>query len=105
MPLRKLREGTDRYCRDPEHAPPQHIVLEPGLWEHECPSCKRKIRFRVERPMLEASKFVGPAVVDKITALGSKLVSHELTPDARRALTVSPCGCTNGCKAWECTNL
>lgn len=34
-------------CRHPEHDPPEHIVLPPGFYEHECPACGRKIQFTV----------------------------------------------------------
>ena len=26
-------------CLHPEHNPPTNIVLDPGVYEHECPSC------------------------------------------------------------------
>lgn len=55
MPIRKIEEEPTKSwfpkqaCRDPEHDPPTHIVLEPGLYEHECPSCQRTVRFRIQR--------------------------------------------------------
>lgn len=43
MPLRKIADWKEReYCRDPGHDPPTHIVLEPGIYEHECPRCGLK---------------------------------------------------------------
>lgn len=36
-------------CHHPEHDPPKHIVLEPGIYEHECPGCGQKQIIRVER--------------------------------------------------------
>lgn len=49
MPTRKIGEveNPKAVCRDPEHNPPTHMVYEPGVWEHECPRCGRKIRFVV----------------------------------------------------------
>lgn len=26
-------------CAHPEHVPPMHIVLDPGVYAHTCPSC------------------------------------------------------------------
>lgn len=26
-------------CNSPEHNPPMHIVLKPGVWEWTCPKC------------------------------------------------------------------
>lgn len=36
-----------RPCFHPEHNPPQHIVLAPGIYEHECPACGHKTIFTV----------------------------------------------------------
>ena len=56
MTLRKLDDPESNWaqqpCRDPSHDPPGMIVLENGLWEHTCPSCKKVTVFRVERPTL-----------------------------------------------------
>jgi len=61
MTLRKIDEEIyDRWkfagqhmCRHPEHNPPTMIVLEPGLYEHTCPACGKKIIFREhEKPTL-----------------------------------------------------
>ena len=38
--LRKICDLPDAYrnpCRDPEHNPPNMIVLEPGVYEHTVP--------------------------------------------------------------------
>lgn len=57
MTLRKVGELPDfdgwqtkdkRGCYHPEHNPPTHIVLEPGIYEHTCPGCSRKIEFSVQ---------------------------------------------------------
>lgn len=49
MPIRKIADFEEP-CRHPEHNPPRHLVLTPGLYEHTCPACKHKERFIVERP-------------------------------------------------------
>lgn len=37
---RKIKDfPSDKQCIDSEHNPPTMIVLEPGIYEHECPSC------------------------------------------------------------------
>lgn len=47
--LRKIR-GVEPYwnepafCQNPDHNFPSHIVLEPGVWEHECPGCGKKVQ-------------------------------------------------------------
>ena len=48
MPTRKIKdyEGPEM-CRDREHDPPSMEVFPPGVYEHECPSCKKKHRFTV----------------------------------------------------------
>lgn len=38
MTLVKIAEPF-RMCRDPQHNPPNMIVLSPGTWQHTCPSC------------------------------------------------------------------
>jgi len=49
MPLKKLSELPDHEtCRHPEHDPPMHIVLRPGIYEYTCPACGRSITFRVQ---------------------------------------------------------
>jgi hypothetical protein len=54
MPLEKIGETTKiRFCRDPEHHPPNMIVLEPGVYKHTCPTCGQSMTFTVpERPTL-----------------------------------------------------
>lgn len=49
MTLRKVADAPPPLCRHPEHLPPVHVVLEPGLWEHECLACHEKTLFRVHR--------------------------------------------------------
>ncbi len=47
MPIRKiadLPETPDR-CTDSDHHLPFHIVLEPGIYEHTCPSCGKRTVF------------------------------------------------------------
>lgn len=49
MPLRKIDEGPRQLsCTDPEHMPPSHMLLEPGLYEHTCPACGQVRLIRVE---------------------------------------------------------
>lgn len=36
-------------CTHPEHEPPKHIVLPPGVYEHTCPRCGNKNVFVVNR--------------------------------------------------------
>lgn len=54
MTIRRIEEDRwprrDQQCRSPEHFPPSMIVLPPGLYEHECPACGAKERFRVPEP-------------------------------------------------------
>jgi hypothetical protein len=47
MMRRIMKFDEKAACRHPEHNPPTMIVLEPGLYEHECPSCGRKVQFTV----------------------------------------------------------
>jgi len=44
--LRKIRDAVPP-CAHPEHKPPSHMVLEPGLYEHTCPACNHRIIFEV----------------------------------------------------------
>lgn len=46
MPLEKIRDHKPP-CLNPEHNPPGNIVLEPGDYEHTCPSCGKKTEFSV----------------------------------------------------------
>lgn len=34
-------------CQDKQHDPPKHRDLDPGIWEHECPSCGKISTFWV----------------------------------------------------------
>jgi hypothetical protein len=46
--LKKIADLQEKEpCLDPEHNPPAMIVLEPGIYEHTCPSCNNKIRFTI----------------------------------------------------------
>ena len=50
MPTKKIEEEKKKHreaCYDPDHSPPTMMVYEPGLYEHECPTCHRKVTFRV----------------------------------------------------------
>lgn len=46
MNTRKISDLPEM-CRHPEHNPPTHMVYEPGVWEHICPSCGNRIVFTV----------------------------------------------------------
>jgi hypothetical protein len=60
MPLRKLRDLEPGFrafpapCRHPDHSPPTHIALSPGVYEHECAGCGIKTVFTVEKPTWQA---------------------------------------------------
>lgn len=41
MPIYKIGE-VKQPCLHPEHNPPTHIVLEPGIYEYVCPGCGAK---------------------------------------------------------------
>lgn len=41
-----------RRCEDPSHDPPSMITLDPGVWEHTCPSCRHKTVFTVHGAIL-----------------------------------------------------
>lgn len=36
-----------KVCTHPEHNPPTHMYLSPGIYEHVCPGCGGKIIFTV----------------------------------------------------------
>lgn len=38
--FRKINDGQ---CMHPEHKPPMHIVLSPGVWEYTCPCCGESV--------------------------------------------------------------
>lgn len=40
----------DMTCFHPEHRPPDHLVLEPGVYAHTCPGCGCISTFTVPRP-------------------------------------------------------
>lgn len=44
---------ASRPCLHPEHNPPSLIVLEPGVYEYQCPGCGKTIVFTV---------FLGPTL-------------------------------------------
>ena len=39
-------------CRNPEHNPPGHIVLEDGAYKHTCPGCGKVTVFTINNPTL-----------------------------------------------------
>ena len=46
---RSLKKIADvpKVCMSPEHNPPAHVVLEPGVYEHTCPDCGERVEFVV----------------------------------------------------------
>ena len=51
--IKKEKLPEKKICRHPEHDPPGHIVLEPGIYTYQCPACKKAVTFTVpERPTL-----------------------------------------------------
>ncbi len=48
MPTRKIAEAPSyRFCRHPDHEPPQYRLFEPGTYEHTCPGCRSTRVFTV----------------------------------------------------------
>lgn len=46
-----------KVCRHPGHNPPSMIYLEPGIYEHQCPGCKKTQQVIITaKPMLSAKK-------------------------------------------------
>lgn len=53
MPFRKIEAGwAKQICTSSEHNPPQHIYLEPGVYEYECPVCHQKQIVKITEPKL-----------------------------------------------------
>lgn len=44
--LRKIAD-LPKPCNHPEHYPPAHICLKPGIYEYTCPGCGHIQRFTV----------------------------------------------------------
>lgn len=49
MSLQKIGELKPP-CNHPEHNPPSHMVLSPGIYRHICPSCGEGVEFVVCGP-------------------------------------------------------
>jgi hypothetical protein len=47
MPTKKIADLPDKPCAHPEHYPPRHRVFPPGIYEHTCPACGRRMVFTV----------------------------------------------------------
>lgn len=46
MPTRKIADVEHfHHCTDPDHDVPNMCYFPPGMYEHECPACHRKIVF------------------------------------------------------------
>lgn len=52
MPTRKISDD-ERPCMHLDHDPPKHIALSPGIYEHACLGCGRRVTFRVDGMYLE----------------------------------------------------
>ena len=46
MPTVKIADAP-KFCRDPNHEPPSHMVYDPGVYRHTCPSCGATVTFTV----------------------------------------------------------
>lgn len=46
MGLEKIADAP-KPCLSPEHNPPMHIVLPPGVYKYTCPSCGQSVVFTV----------------------------------------------------------
>ena len=47
--MRKIASfPIEKTCHSPEHNPPMNMVMEPGIYEYECPSCGHKETIIVE---------------------------------------------------------
>jgi hypothetical protein len=66
--MKKIADWPEeKRCRDREHDPPTMIVLEPGIYEHECPRCGKKQRVVIPpkpslRSRLQSSNEEWPSV-------------------------------------------
>lgn len=46
--FKKVMDWPDHVvCRHPEHNPPGHIVLEPGIYHYTCPGCGHTRRIEI----------------------------------------------------------
>lgn len=46
MPTNKIRDlDRQEMCVHPDHLPPLHKILPPGVYEHICEGCGRTIEF------------------------------------------------------------
>jgi hypothetical protein len=51
--VKKFGWDKPKHCTHPEHNPPSHIVLEPGIYTWKCPRCCKEQTFTVpEKPTL-----------------------------------------------------
>jgi hypothetical protein len=66
MPTRKILDWARNNCKDPEHDIPNMMVFEPGVYEHECPSCGKKIIFTQTRVDCAVKKFKKDCAAKKL---------------------------------------
>lgn len=64
-------------CNHPEHDPPKHIVLEPGIYEHVCPKCgqRKEVTIWDQKWVDQCNQFFG-----QVSNGFSKVVVGLLTP-------------------------
>jgi len=79
MPTRKIKDFSRKaICRHPDHNPPMHVVLEPGIYEHTCSGCGATQVFVVP---------LGP-IWQSIKAELQKPLRHEWEKDYRLSASV-----------------
>lgn len=56
MPTKKIRDfDHHEVCRHPDHEPHKMMVFKPGIYEHTCPGCGRRVIFTIgAEPSLRA---------------------------------------------------
>jgi hypothetical protein len=89
--LKRIGDSPE-LCAHPQHKPPIHQYLEPGIYEHECPRCHAKVQFRVQQIV---TLIPAPVVTTE----------HVTRMDPASNVTKGSCSCKNGCKAWDCDKL
>lgn len=55
MPFKKISEipgWAQKHCKSPEHNPPSHISLPPGVYDYSCPACGKTVRMNIDGVML-----------------------------------------------------
>lgn len=77
--IRKIRD-IPAPCNHPEHNPPTHMVLSPGVYENVCPGCGRVTVFTVQNVTWSSrNKFI-------VQSSSSNTTAATLEPETRRRL-------------------